>query len=1072
MHFNLYLLTKLLPDLAMKRRLLYFILMGFYTFTYGQNKNITGKITATDNEGIPGVSILVKGTNIGTVTTIDGSYQLTVPSDNSVLVVSFVGYKTQEVALNGQTALNIQMQSELIDLNEIVVTANAIVREKKELGYAVSTLGGTELLKARDPNVLNSMAGKVAGVRISQQSGTVGGSTRVMIRGANSISSASEPLFVVDGIPISNSSFNNSETDIVTGGVDVGNRAGDLNPDDIENMTVLKGAAASALYGSRARNGVIVITTKRGKKGDKKMNITVNSSYRADDVLRVPDLQTEYAQGNLGVYNPQLGNGWGPKISSVTGAIKDYKGTDVTSLQAFPQNWRNFFQTGNTLINSVSLDGATDQGDYRIGYTNLRQTGTVPNSELQRNTFSINGGKKITDKLTSRAWVNYVRSTSDGRPQQGSNTTNIIATILAGTPVTVDINDLKNNLFAPSTQAVPTGWTGDLARSIDLNGVQNNPYFVQKFNRFSNSVDRIYGGTSLDYNLTPWFAVTGRVGTDFFTENRRSVTRRGTRGRLNGQFETNEIFERELQTDILGTVTRPIGSDWTFKGILGHQFNQRTIRRARVFSEGLNIDQLYTFANAQSNVASNFFSRREIFGAYGDLSFDYKNFMFLNVTGRNDWSSTLPVANNSYFYPSASVSFILTEAFSNWGIVKNDILSYAKIRANYANVGSDEEPYQLSFTYNPQTQASDIYTFNILYPIGGASAFSSTNIIPPADLKPQQQTSYEFGTELKFFGGRVGLDMTYYQTLNYDQIISIAVPQSTGYSARRLNVGEISNKGVEAMLTVTPIKKTSSGLRWDAAFNFNRNKNIVESLAPGLDEFIVTSGDGFGIFIAARPGQTFNIQGVGWLRDPNGNIVINPTTGLRTPGPRKLLGNIYPDWTLGINNSFSYKGFDFNFLVDMRKGGVINSQTVSIVRGSGLAIETADNNRTPIIDPGVIRNADGTYRPNDKPVASMQQYWSQLDNSSSPENNIFDGSYSKLREVRVAYNLPASWLKKTRLGSIALGIEGRNLWIISSKVPHIDPEANVLGTGLIGEGLERGSIPSTRSIGANLRVSF
>ncbi len=1036
-----------------------------------QSRTITGRVASPENEGLPGVNVVLKGATTGTVTKADGSYQIAVPAKGGTLVFSFIGYKTTEVAAGEQATMNVQLSPDLTNLDEVVVTANAIVREKKELGYAVSTVGGSELVKARDPNVLNSLAGRVAGVRISQQSGSVGGSSRVMIRGANSLSSASEPLFVVDGIPISNSSFNNSETDIVTGGVDVGNRASDLNPDDIETMTVLKGAAASALYGSRARNGVIVVTTKRGRPGAKKMNVTLNSSYRTDNVLRVPELQTEYAQGNLGVYNPRLGNGWGPKVSSITGPVQDYKGETVDQLQVYPQNWRNFFVTGHTFINSVSIDGASDQGDYRVGYTNLRQTGTVPGSELGRNTFAINAGKKITDRLESRAWLNYVRTTSDGRPQQGSNTTNIISTILAGVPITVDINELRNNLFAPPTQAVPAGWTGDLARAIDLDGIQNNPYFVTTFNRFSNSVDRLFGGTSLNYAVTPWFNLTGRVGTDFFAENRRSVTRRGTRGRLNGQFDTNEIYERELQTDLIGTITRQISPSWGFKGIVGHQFNQRTIRRSRVLSEGLNIDQMYTFANAQSNVPSNFYSRREIFGVYGDASFDYKNYLFLNVTGRNDWSSTLPVSNNSYFYPSASVSFVLTEAFPNLGIVSRDILSYAKLRANYANVGSDEDPYQLSFTYNPLTQASDIYTFNILYPIGGASAFGATNVLPPTNLRPQQQTSYEFGAELKFFGGRLGLDMTYYRTLNYDQIISIAVPQTTGYSARRLNVGEISNTGVEAMLTVTPLK-TRSGLRWDAAFNFNRNRNRVESLAPGLTEFVTTSGDGFGIFVVARPGETFNLQGVGWLRDPQGNLVINPTTGLRTPGPRRLLGAIYPDWTLGINNSLSFKGFDFSFLIDMRKGGVVNSQTVSIVRGSGLAAETAVNDRTPFVDPGVNRNADGTFSPNTKTVASVQQYWSQLDNSVSPETNTFDGSYTKLREVRLAYNFPRNWVGKTPFGNIALGLEGRNLWIIHSNVPHIDPEANVLGTGLIGEGLERGSIPSSRTIGANLRVTF
>ncbi|MCU0390295.1 MAG: hypothetical protein MUE81_04195, partial [Thermoflexibacter sp.] len=297
-----------------------------------------------------------------------------------------------------------------------------------------------------------------------------------------------------------------------------------------------------------------MITTKRGKLGAKKMNVTYNASARVDNVFRLPDLQSEYAQGNLGVYNNQLGNGWGPRISEVTGQVRDYKG-ELTTLRAYPDNWKNFFVTGRTLINSISLDGATEQGDYRVGYTNLQQTGIVPNSEMSRHTLSLNAGKKISNKLTSRVWVNYVRTTSDGRPQQGSNTPNVLTTILVGVPMTVDMQELRDNLFATSAQAVPPGWTGDLARSIDLNGVQNNPYWVTTFNRFTNSVDRVYGGSSLSYDATDWFNITARVGTDFFTENRRSVTRRGTRGRLNGLFETNEIFERELQTDIIGTVT-------------------------------------------------------------------------------------------------------------------------------------------------------------------------------------------------------------------------------------------------------------------------------------------------------------------------------------------------------------------------------------------------------------------------------------------------------------------------------------------------------------------------------------
>jgi TonB-linked SusC/RagA family outer membrane protein len=1052
---------------------LYFILLLFAIpiMSWSQNRTIKGTVISSSQEPLIGVTAQVKGTSIGAITDIDGGYSVSVPADAKTLIFSFVGYATTEVTIDGRSTIDMTLNEDLINLTEVVVTANAIVRERKELGYSVATLKGDEFLKARETNIVNSMAGKIAGVRITQQSGTVGGSSRVMIRGANSISSASEPLFVVDGVPISNSSFNNSETDVVTGGVDVGNRAGDINPDDIESMTVLKGAAASALYGSRARNGVIILTTKRGKPGsDRKSNITINSSIRTDNIFRLPEIQSEYAQGNLGVYNPQNANGWGPKISTMTSPVTDYKG-EQSILKGHPDNWKNFYVQGSTLINSISFDGATDKSDYRVSFTNLNQTGIVPESQLGRNTIAFNGGTKVNSKLSSRVWLNYVRTTSDGRPAQGSNTTNIIPTIMTSLPATVDINELRDNLFAPPTQSVPVGWTGDLARAIDLNGVQNNPYFVQRFNKFSNAVDRIYGGSSLSYDVNSWFNVMGRVGTDFFTENRRAVTRKGTRGRLNGQFDTNDIFERELQTDLMGSFAVPLTDDIGLKAIVGHQFNQRTSRRSRILSEGLNIDQLYTFANAQSNVPSNFTSKREIYGAYGDLSLNYKNYLFLNVTGRNDWSSTLPVANNSYFYPSTSLSFILTEAFPNMGLKTSGIMNYAKLRANVANVGSDEDPYQLSFTYNPLTQANDIYTFNILYPIGGASAFGATNVLPPTNLRPQRQNSWEVGGEFNFFNSRVNLDMTYYRTTNYDQIISIAVPQSTGYSARRLNVGQISNRGFEALLAVTPIS-IKSGFKWDVALNFNRNVNKVDKLADGLKEFIVTSGDGFGIFIAARPGETFNIQGVGWLRDPDGNFVINPSTGLRLQGPRKLLGNIYPDWTMGINNTFSYKNLSMNFLIDIREGGVINSQTVSILRGSGNAIETTVNNRTPFVDPGVILNADGTYSPNTKAVSSVQQYWNNLDNTTSPESNTFDASYIKLREIRLSYGLPSSFISKLPFKSASIALEGRNLALLRSNVPHIDPESNVLGTGLIGEGIERGSVPSTRTIGANLRFTF
>jgi outer membrane receptor protein involved in Fe transport len=398
-------------------------------------------------------------------------------------------------------------------------------------------------------------------------------------------------------------------------------------------------------------------------------------------------------------------------------------------------------------------------------------------------------------------------------------------------------------------------------------------------------------------------------------------------------------------------------------------------------------------------------------------------------------------------------------------------VSLLKLRANWANVGSDEEPYQLAFTYSPLVQHTDIYTFNQQFPFGGASAFAATNIIPPANLLPQRQNSTELGVESRFFNDRVTADLTYYNTVNYDQIVSIAIPQSTGFSARRLNVGQISNRGVEGQFNVTALKGGGNGVRWDIGANFNTNRNRVDELAPGLSEFIVTSGDGFGIFVAARPGESFNIQGVGFLRDSVTNqYVINPANGLRVQGPRRLFGSIFPDWTGGVSNSFSWKRLAFSFLVDVRRGGVFLSQTTSQLRSSGLAAETA--NRTPFIQPGVIRNANGTTRPNDVPVASVQQYWGNLDNSVSPENNIFDASFAKLREAQLSFRLPERWVARLGAASGSLSFEGRNLWLISSEVPHVDPESNVLGTGLIGEGVERNVIPSARTFGMNLRLVF
>ncbi len=1020
---------------------------------------VTGKVTsAVGGRALQGVTVIVRGTQLGTITNAAGEYRLLLPEQAGTEIFTFrlLGFKAIDEPIRGRTTINMALEESTNTLSDVVVTANAIVRETKELGYAIAQVEPEKLTVARSSNVLNGLAAKVSGVRITQQSGTVGGSSKIVIRGVNSIASASEPLFVVDGVPISNSAFAGTETEIVTGGVDVGNRAQDINPDDIESMSVLKGAAASALYGSRARNGVIVVTTKRGFQGQPRF--TYNGSTRSDAIFRAPKFQNSYAQGSLGVYNKDLSNGWGPLITGQR--VANFYG-DSVNLAADPSNYSDYFQTGLTNVHSMAVSGGSETSDYRLGGTFLGQSGIVPNSELQRYTLALNAGQRFKEKFTARVAANYVRSNSSGRASQGQNGQSIPTSIWTFASRTLSTEFLRKNRVGPDGRA----------GSIDGTGTSNNPYWVSDNNGLSNSTDRLFGNTYLSYDAKPWFNIAFRAGTDIAVEGRRFVTRKGTRGRLDGEFDTQDLNERELNTDLIGTFTRQLATSLTMKAVVGHNFNKRTFKRQRVFSQGLNIDQLYTQANANVNAATNFFSERQLYGAYTDIGFGWRDYLFVNVTGRNDWSSTLPVDNNSYFYPSVSTGFVVSDAFRESRIFKSGLVSFAKVRANYANVGSDEEPYQLAFTYSPLTQQSDIYTFNQNFPYNGASAFGATNVIPPSNLRPQRQSSYEVGSELRFLRNRVGLDVTYYNVRNYDQIVSISVPQTTGFSARRLNVGEISNKGLELQGMYTVVERPRNGFKWDVNANYSRNRNIVEKLAPGLKEFSVTSGDGFGLFVVAQPGTTFNLQGVGFLRDSvSGQFIINPQNGLRISGPRKLLGNIYPDWIGGINNSFSYKNASFSFLVDVRRGGVIASSTVSALRSSGTGEETS--NRTPFVQPGVIRNADGSTRPNDVPVSSVQAYWGNLDSSVSPENNVFDASYVKLRELQISYKLPGSWASRMRVREATWSLEGRNLWLISSKVPHIDPESNVLGTGLIGEGIERNNIPSTRSFGTNLRLTF
>lgn len=1031
-----------------------FIVLLWASTALAQERTVTGTIKDSgDGTSLPGVSVKIKGTTTGTQTGANGQYTIQVSGNSAVLVFTYIGYAQQEVAVGSRSVVNVALASDATQLSEVVVTALGISREAKSLGYSSSTLRSDDIDKARESNVLNSLAGKAAGVRVNSQSGTVGGSTKVTIRGVNSLE-AGYPLYVIDGLTVSESTAAGGTT---AKNVDFGNRLGDISPDDIESMTVLKGAAATALYGSRAKDGAIIITTKRGKKGVSSQ-ITVNSSLRFDSPLVLPEFQNEYAQGNQGVYQLTQTNGWGPKIENVKGqTFPNFLGENV-ELQAFSNNVKDYFQTGVSGMNNVSISGGGDNSDYRVSFSSANEKGIIPESKLDRYTLSINAGKEFSTKLSSRFTGSYTNIGADGRPAQSSNNTNALISTIYGLPRTVDIDLLKNNFENPVTGE-------QIFLSPNRNG--NNPFWIMNYNKNSNSVDRFLGTYQLTYKPLSWISINNNFGTDIYTEKRNLLVRKGTAGVLNGRFDKYDLLSKQINNDLIATFDRDnLVEDFKFKFILGGNINQRYTESTNVEATNLTIDQLYTYTNAASKNPVLAYSKRRMLGVYGDLGVSYKDFLYLNVTGRNDWTSTLPLDNRSYFYPSVSTSFIFSELLKGQNV---DWLSFGKVRASWATLGSDLAAYNLDYQYNPTSTVFLQYVSSsaVAFPAGPiTTAFTTPRIYPNANLKPQQQNSLELGADLRFLNNRIGVDFSYYNNKTKDQLIPITVSASTGYFSKYVNAGEVQNSGIELALNLVPVK--TRDFSWGIDVNFADNNQKVNSLAPGVLEYSLASGYS-GLDIKAAVGESYGLYGSKWKRDPEGNIVVDAATGLKVAETNKRLGNIYADWTLGINNNFSYKNFNLSGLLDIRHGGVFYSGTVAALRSSGLVSETGGD-RAPVVVDGVVLT-NGSYSPNTKSIPA-QNYWAWEGNTTNTEANVFDAGFVKLREVLLSYRIPGAVFNKSFVKGIELGLEGRNLWLIKSHVPHVDPELNFFGSGSVGEGVEFYSIPTTRTIGFNLRLTL
>ncbi len=1065
-----------------------------------QTKEITGKVVSMDDgTSVPGASVSLKGTTLGTITDMDGMYRLKVPQEAKTLIFTFVGMKTQEVDINNQSTINVKLSSDNIAVDEVVVTALGITRAKKALGYASQEVSGEALSKAKDQNIVNSLSGKIAGVQVTSATSAVGGSSRISIRGNSSFGN-NEPLFVVDGVPISNY----SSSVAWRGGVDYGNGASDIDPSNIESITVLKGANAAALYGMLAANGVILITTKSGSK-TKGLGININSSVTFDNAYIIPNYQNKYGQGyngeeyrynqaktkNPATYGSYTYEDWaktsftyldgagggkydhfdesfgprldiGLKLAQFDSPLVDGK-YQPTPWISQPNNVKDFFVTGITYDNSVSIDGSSEKGTNRLFLSRQDITGAVPNTDLTKNTISLNSSINITKKLTANGAVTYTQSKSDNLPGQGYSANNVMQSIGGWFGRQVNMGNLKKYWNTDNIDGNPYNWNSNY---------HNNPYWTVNKNINSQQKDHVYGNINLNYRINDWINVTGRVGTDWHHIFRKSVTADRSNGvRPGGAFEQSQRFQQETNADLFLSLNKKITETISANATLGANYRDYNYHLTNIKALSLTVPDLFTIGNVSGNpAASQADTRFRSNSIYASASFDYKKWLFLDLTARNDWSSTLPANNWSFFYPSATASWIVSDVF------KTDpaILSFAKLRASWAQVGNATSAYQLAMTYTS------------LDPYDGTTPFRLPTTLPALNLKPESITSTEIGAELKFIKNRFGINLTYYDKIAKDQIMNIDVSDAAGYDAMKINAGEIENKGIELELQ-GQILKSQKGLNWDITLNWAQNKNRVNKLYGDLKKYQISSSWG-SVTVEAIPGESFGvIKGVGFKTNDKGNIIVG-SDGLPLASSAPIeLGNVMPKWTGGLSNSFSYKNFSASFLIDMRWGGNLFSVTDWFGGMSGVSEETAQMASRPGVEGKNIREVglvvgqdvlkdkiavkeDGSA--NDIVVSTQDYYESYW---GIPQQGIINASYVKFREFTFGYSIPKSILNKIGvIHSANISFVGRNLallWTHKSNDIHIDPET-AFGTTNDGMGTEQYQLPATRSLGFKINLSF
>ena len=1057
------------------------MLLLFSSIGISQTK-ITGTITdKKTKEKLPYVNIYSSVKN-GTTSNFDGVYEITIEPENKYLTFSFLGYKTQKIAIDNQKVINVQLEQIETNLDEIVVTALGLNRKTKELGYVVQEIKSKDVANVKTVNFLDNLSGKLAGVTISQGATGVGSSSKITIRGEASFSN-NNPLFVVDGTPINNNSVFNFTNEAAAGfqEIDFGNGAMDVNPDDIETITVLKGASAAALYGTRASNGVIVIHTKDGGK-KRGLGVSINSSITFDSAFRLPDFQNEYGQGNSGQfeYVDGLGSGvndvitysWGPRLdvgnlipqfdSPVTlpdgtvvrgGDTSLYNGLSITPtlFQSNPDNLKDFYQTGVTTINNIAINDSFERGSYRLSITDLDSESIIPGVNLERKTVALKLNFNPSEKTKVTSAINYVNSSSDNRPANGYGSENANYSLVAWGPRSLNIDSLRN-YWQPGLEGV---------QQYSFNYTYfDNPFFILHENTNSFHRDRVFGNISVQHHFTENLSISLRSGMDYSSEKREFKRNFSSNRFKNGAYAEHDVFYREINTDFLVNYTNVFGNLTFDASIGGNRLDQKASTKQ---TQTTNLAQpgIFSLNNAASPIeVFEFESKKRINSIYGIAKFGYKDYLFLDITGRNDWSSALAtpfsVDGTSFFYPSVSTSFIL----SNYTDLPESI-SFAKLRASVAQVGNDTNPYQTSGAFVSQT------TYN------GQATFSNQDFIPNSDLKPEITTSYELGADLRFFKDRLNIDFTYYNATTKDQIISLPIPISSGYNQQVINGGKVNTSGVEIILGGTPVK--TDNFKWNTTFNFATNKSIVKDLPQNDGRLtlaysrIYDSANQTVWFQVEEGGQVGDMYGTGYEKNENGEFLLDDHGRYIANNELIKIGNYNPDFTLGWNNSFSYKNWNASFLLDWRQGGEIVSRTSALGNVGGQLAETAYRPEEGIIAQGVNVN---TGLPNTVAVTA-ESYYRQFYDRNHEENNVYDASFLKLRQFSIGYALELNegFLGLKNPSTMNFSFIGNNLFVITEN-PHFDPEqVAVQGNGFV-RGVEDMSYATSRSLGFKIGFNF